>query len=162
MRSIRTFWIIVFMSMALVPIILIITDCAEGAEFFQLRKAAIEGGSYQGANHDYFLELDRTGERLQHTTDLLMNADVVCIENNALCVFWDNTIRSKASDHQYRSVAWDFRFGTTLGRYIDVGWHHISMHELDRKSADFSRFGLENVIYIQIKWWDKPRSQGGW
>ncbi len=136
---------------------------AEAAEFFLLRKAAIEGGRYYGTNHDFFLELDNAnGERLQHTTDLIMNADIICLEYDQICMFWDNKIASKASNQQYRYVAWDFRLGFALGRHIELGWKHLSGHELDRKTNPFSRYVLENIVFIQFKWHDKPRGYRGY
>jgi len=131
------------------------------AEYMQLRKAAIEGGSYQGVNRDYFLLLDREGETLQHTTDMLMDADLVCLTGNTTCLFWNNAIRSKASNKQYRSVAWDYRLGISIGDNFELGWRHISRHELDTKSSSFGRFELENVLFVQFKFLDRPRTYGG-
>ena len=150
-------WRILFILMFLAPICLWITEVAEGAEFGVLRKAAIEGGSYQGANHDYFLELDRQGERLQHTTRMLMDIDLACTSGVEVCAYWNNAINSKASSSQYRMVQWSFLLGLSLGNAIELGWSHSSIHELDRKSSEFARFPLENVIYIQFKWYEKPR-----
>jgi hypothetical protein len=127
----------------------------------QLRKAAIEGGKYVGTQHDYFLLLDREGENLQHTTDMLMDVDVACMTGNVACLFWNNAIKSKASNKQYRSVNWLFSLGLSIGENVELGWRHSSRHELDAKSSDFSRFELENVIFVQLKFVDKPRIYGG-
>jgi hypothetical protein len=155
MRSAIILWIFYFLMLA-GPLTALCTR-AEGAEFFELRKAAIEGGQYYGVNRDYFLQLDNEkGERLQHTTDLLMDIDVMCVEQEAACIFWNNKIASKASNQQYRSVAWDFKVGISF-RSLDIGWHHTSLHELDRKTNPYARFGLENVFYIQFKWFENPR-----
>lgn len=151
---------IFFILMVLVPFLLwmtTVTEVAEGAEFGILRKAAIEGGSYQGTNKEYFLELDRTGERLQHTTKMIINVDLFCTYLDGICMFWDNEVDAKASSSQYRSVAWDYRLGWALGKKVDIGWWHRSNHELDRKSSNFARFELENVLFIQFKWHEKPR-----
>jgi hypothetical protein len=130
---------------------------AYGAEFAILRKAAIEAGTYQGANHDYFLELDRSNERLQHTTKMIMNIDLACTYLNEVCAFWNNNVNAKASSSQYRSVEWDFQLGFTLGKKLELGYSHSSNHELDRKSSDFARFPLENVVYVQFKWYESVR-----
>ena len=139
--------------------ILMLAMCQKtfGADYFVLRKAAIEGGKYAGTNHNYFLELDRPGEQLQHTTKMLMNIDLLCISNDNACIFWNNLIDSKATNQQYRYVAWNYRLGLSLGKHIEMGWHHISEHELDRKSSDFARFGLENVLFVEFKWYENPR-----
>ena len=152
------FWRLVFLTLITILLSMALhTGVAEGAEYFILRKAAIEGGMYKGTNHDYFLELDRTGEKLQHTTNLYMHTDVVCVEMNELCMFWNNDILSKASESQYRSVAWSFRLGFAVGKHVELGWSHTSTHELDRKSSEFARFGLENVLFLQLKWYERNR-----
>ncbi len=152
-------WNLAKVLMVLGPVLALFLTCstAKAAEFMELRKAAIEGGAYQGTNHDYLLELDRPGERLQHTTRMLMDIDIACTYFNEVCLFWNNAINAKASDSQYRSVEWDFRVGWSLGKHIELGWHHTSTHELDRKSNEFARFGLENVVFIQFKWYENPR-----
>lgn len=146
------------------PLMFTAMMCAEkearAAEFLQLRKSAIEAGAYRGTNHDYLLELDRPGERLQHTTRMLMDVDLACTYFNEVCLFWNNSVNAKASSAQYRSVEWDFRMGWTLGKHLELGYHHVSTHELDRKSNEFARFGLENVVFIQFKWYENPRKRG--
>jgi hypothetical protein len=130
---------------------------AYGADLMQLRKAAIEGGSYQGTSHDFLLLMDNDAERVQHTTNMIMNVDLSCTQGNDVCLFWDNTIASKATTSQYRSVMWNFRTGFALGNMLDIGWEHRSRHMLDGKGNDFARFELENVIFLQLKFYDKPR-----
>lgn len=146
------------------PLIFAAMMCAEkdarAASFFELRKAAIEGGSYLGTNHDFLLELDRPGERLQHTTDLIMDIDLACSYYDEVCLYFNNTVLSKASNEQYRGVGWSFKVGLALGRYLEIGWRHLSTHAIDRSPGGFARFGLENVAYIQFKWYENPRKRG--
>ncbi len=123
----------------------------------EVRKAAIEFGAYQGNNKDPYILLDKDGERLQHISDLILNTDLACTTFDQVCIFWDNTIASKASEKQYRSVEWRFRLGVDINRGLEMGYRHSSIHELDSKSNNELRFPLENVIFMQFKFIDRPR-----
>ena len=132
------------------------------AKAAEVRKAAIEFGAYQGNNKDPYILLDKDGERLQHTSDMIMNIDLACTSLNQVCLFWDNTIASKASNKQYRSVQWNFRLGLDVGNGLEMGFKHESVHELDSKSNNTLRFPLENVVFMQFKFIDRPRQKGGY
>jgi hypothetical protein len=134
-------------------------QCSDDVEGAEVKKAAIEFGSYYGKNHDPYLLLDREDEQLEHTPSMIMNVDVICTKANDVCIFWDNTVLGKATTTQYRGVGWDFRVGLNFDNRVETGVHHYSYHELDRKSNRDIRFPLENTVYIQFKFIDKPRGK---
>jgi hypothetical protein len=148
-------WVVV--PVCLVVVMLLLAPALKAEEFMKLRKAAIEGGSYQGTNHNSYMLLDREGERLQHSATMEMDIDLACTTYQEICLLWNNDIIGKASSQQFRQVSWDFRFGFAVGKYVELGLHHISEHELDRKSNYDIRYPLENVVYLQLKFIDKPR-----
>lgn len=148
-------WVVV--PVCLMIILLLLAPVLKADEFMKLRKAAIEGGAYQGANHNAYMLIDNQDERLQHEATMLMNIDLACTTFSEICMFWDNAIVGKASNQQFRQVGWDFRLGFAIGSHLELGYHHLSEHELDRRSNPDIKYPLENVAYIQLKFWDKPR-----
>jgi hypothetical protein len=146
--------------LAVVAFWMVIGNAAVAAEGFVLRKAAIEGGSYVGTNHDLFLGIDNEEERLQHITNMIMEIDLACSSLNEVCLYWNNNVNSKASSSQYRLISWDYRLGLSIGKYLELGWHHTSQHFLDQRSAAGRVYPLENILFLQLKFYEKPRKVG--
>jgi hypothetical protein len=141
---------------------LALTLRCETAKSTEVTKATIEFGAYQGVNRDPYILIDNENERLQHISNMEMNVDLACTSFNQLCLFWDNTIASKASDHQYKFVSWSFRIGVDIANRLELGYKHLSAHEIDGKANPVTEFPLENVVFMQFKFIDRPRQKGGY
>lgn len=155
MRSIRTFWTIVFLSMAAVPIILIITDVAEGAEFLKPRNLSWGLGSYTSkATRDAYLNTPETGP-LVGKMDLQWDVDLVCGFGKELCLFMDNIIDSKASENRFRYVSWNYNIGLDMGK-IQVSYWHKSEHMFESEpnptlfSQSTNKFPVQDSIMIRF------------
>jgi hypothetical protein len=69
-------------------------------------------------------------------------------------LYWRNAVRGNSTNVQFRSVAWDFRWGLKLGKRLDFFYDHTSEHILDAAPRDGGRtyklrnfYGVEWVFY---------------
>lgn len=139
-----------------------VTCRGHSASLFELRRASIELGAYPTfipfqKSHNAYLLLDNEREWLDKKTSMIMNVDLICSSSNYICLFWNNRIEGKASNKQYRQIGWIFNLGLSLSDKFELGWSHLSEHELDRKTNSSLPYPVENVIYLEMKFVDRPR-----
>lgn len=65
-------------------------------------------------------------------------------------MYWNNQLHTTTTDSQHRGVGWNFEFGVRLSSYVDVGYHHHSMHTLDRASQTMPHFSTEDTLHIKF------------
>jgi hypothetical protein len=125
------------------------------AEVLVPRNLSFSEAKYEGnINRDPYLGIDNEHEKFQYFTRLRWDFDLLCIEGESACLFWNNKIDAKTTTQQYRSVEWSFNFGLAFKR-IDLFYEHHSRHGLDAKYEQ--GFPLENYYGFTWKILDNPR-----
>jgi hypothetical protein len=128
---------------------------ADGAEFLVPRHLSFTEGQYHGnVNRDPYLGIDNAKEKFEYHTSLAWEFDLVCIEDSAICMYWNNEILAKTTTRQYRSVAWEFEVGFNLKR-VEFFYNHMSRHCLEC-NADQS-YPLENYVGFRLNIYENPR-----
>jgi hypothetical protein len=64
--------------------------------------------------------------------------------------FWDSQILTQTTDAQYRSIGLDTNLGVRLTPWLDVSFHHMSQHLMDRPHSFMHKYPVEDSVNVNI------------
>ena len=129
-------------------VILVLSDCAEGAEYLRPRNLSLDIGSFTSqASREPYLNTPETGA-LYSKMDINWDVDLACGYYPKICFFWDNTIHSLTGQSRFRYVSWEFRSGLDFGK-IRLYYYHHSEHALDEVPPD-RKFPVADAYMVRI------------
>ncbi len=79
-----------------------------------------------------------------------VNFDVDLAAYQSYRLHWRNRIDGQQTTVQFRTVAWDFRWGLQLGRKLEVFYDHLSAHVLDAEPESPRTYRLKNMYGLEI------------
>jgi len=124
---------------------------ADEVRFGELRELSME--YFRIANHrdSYFSYADQGDdlprEHWYYGTAVKFDLDLVRFRDVA--VHWRNRVEGLSTNTQFRSVAWEFRWGVNLGDRVELFYDHLSQHCLECEPEDRS-YGLKNFYGVEI------------
>lgn len=136
-------------------LLLILSTQAQAAEWHLLEPTYLAMESAKIVNHnDQYFGYNDPGqapssegtEVWDHYTAVSWNLDLVTYHSGSGVsgLYWNNTVDGASTDHQFRTVSWQWEAGLDIQDKFQFFWAHHSQHVLD--TTRDSHFPLDNFI----------------